>query len=330
MPVLLPINHTNYKLILSDVAAKLQLPYHAGDDFLHVLPPVGEGVFKVLTLFDELQVLLADFTFTVDVTTMRPKSEEKYFLLHFDDAIITNTAVMKVDDETLYKTNTRHSVARLTSSLFSNTEHLPAHLHIKSVKVLFNEKWLKKYMGLDAETDVIKRYLALKTESFDIELLDAEYLKLLDDLWVVKKDDPLQNVFLQNRVTLLIERFFSRLYNKANLLKGKFDLSSAVIQQLIVVEQELVSDFSKLPPTIEQFSKMAAMSTTKLKKSFKIMYGDSIYAYYQKLRLQKANELLASGDYTVKQTAFAVGYASLDNFTTAYKKTYNKKPVCKV
>ena len=142
----------------------------------------------------------------------------------------------------------------------------------------------------------------------------------------VQKDDPLQNIYLQNRVTLLIERFFTRLYGKTNLLEGKFDLSSDVINRLIKVEQMLVEDFSKLPPTIEQFSKLVSMSSTMLKKSFKTMYGDSIYSYYQKQRLQKANELLISGSYNVKQTAGAVGYNNVSNFTSAYKKSTKKHP----
>jgi AraC-like DNA-binding protein len=111
-----------------------------------------------------------------------------------------------------------------------------------------------------------------------------------------------------------------------NLLEGKFDLSSNVIKSLIKIEHLLVSDFTQIPPTIEEFSRMVSMSSTKLKKSFKSMYGDSIYAYYQKQRLQKANELLLSGQYNVKQAAEAIGYNNVSNFTLAYRKQFNKVP----
>ena len=56
------------------------------------------------------------------------------------------------------------------------------------------------------------------------------------------------------------------------------------------------------------------------------MYGDSIYAYYQKHRLKKANELLLSGQVNVKQAAEAVGFNNTSNFTLAYKKQYKKEP----
>jgi AraC-like DNA-binding protein len=324
--IVLNTNRTNYKDVLQDLAIWFDIPCRQ-DDFLVLQPPTGEGTFKAISLFDELQVLLVDAIFNETLVTVRERTEERYFILHFDDVIINNnTAVLTVGDESLQKTNTRHSVARLTSTLFVNTETLPAGLHIKSIKVLFNEKWLKKYMGMEPDDDVLQKYLSLKTESFDIETLDAEYLKLMDDLWNAKKDDPLQNIFLQNRVALLVERFFTRLYSKASLLKGEFDLSSEVIQKMITVQEVLSKDFSKLPPTIDAFSKMVSMSSTMLKKSFKTMYGDSIYSYYQKQRLQKANELLVSGKYNVKQTAEAVGFNNVSNFTLAFKKQYQKLP----
>jgi AraC-like DNA-binding protein len=312
--------------MLHDFSVQLKLPYKNGDDCLMYQPPVGEGFLKAISLFDELEVLLADVKFYDSVTTVRQRSSSRYFILHFDDVFIAATAKVKIDDETLQKTNTRHSQARLTSSLFENTEELPPGMHIKSVKVLFNEQWLKKYMRLDADDDVLKTYLSLKTENFDIEPLDGEYLKLMDELWMTDKNDPLQQLFLQNRVTLLVERFFTRLYEKINLLKGHFNLSTEVINRLITVEKTLVEDFSKMPPTIEQFSKMVLMSSTMLKKSFKTMYGDSIYSYYQKQRLHKANQLLLTGQYNIKQTATAVGYNNVSNFTSAYKKQFNKQP----
>jgi AraC-like DNA-binding protein len=304
----------------------LGIAYQQKDDFLIVTPPAGTGVFKSISLFDELQVLLVDATFSDALVTIRERSDKRYFILHFDDVLITGTVTAKVDDEILQKSNTRHAVARLTSNLFVNTEELPPHMHIKSIKILFNEKWLKKYMGMETDADVLKSYLSLKTESFDIEQLDGEYLALMDQLWNAPKNDPMQDMFLQNRVTLLIERFFTRLYRKMNLLQGKFDLSSAVIQSMVKVENLLISDFSKIPPTIEEFSRMFSMSSTRLKKNFKSIYGDSIYSYYQKQRLQKANELLLSGEYNIKQVAEAIGYNNVSNFTLAYKKLFHKVP----
>lgn len=319
------INHTNYKVLLSDLASALEIPFN-GDDYLLLTPPAGKGIIKVLSLFDELQVMLVDASFCEKLITARSQATERYFILHFDDVHITDTAKFKVDNEVLQKSNTRHAVARLTSNIFDNTEEIPANVYIKSVKILFTEHWLKKYLGLSSEAEVLQKYLALKTESFDIEKLDAEYLKLMDNLWSVHKMEPLHNIFLQNRVTMLMERFFTRLHDKINLLNGGFKLTNDEVERLIKVEQLLVHDFSGPPPTIDEFSRLASMSSTKLKKSFKSVYGNSIYAYYQKERMQKARQLLMSSKYNVKETAAAIGYHNSSNFIEAFKKQFNVSP----
>jgi len=189
------------------LAATTGMPYH-GEDFITLHPPAGEGVIKVINLAEELQVLLADVVFNSYFLAKRKPSDKRYYVLHFDDVLINDTATFTVDGEKLEKKQTRHSVARLTSNVFSNAEEVSAYSHIKSVKVFFSEAWLKKYLGLDDTVDGLQKYISLKTACFDGEPLDAEYLSLMDELWNAKKEDPLQNIFLQNRITLLIERFF--------------------------------------------------------------------------------------------------------------------------
>lgn len=301
------------------------IPYH-GEDFIAIKPPVGSGIIKILNIAKELQVLMADATFSQYLLAKRKRSEERYYILHFDDVYISDTATFSVDGETLQKTNTRHSVARLTSNAFSNAEEISANTPFKTIKILFSEAWLNKYLGLSADANGLQKYVSLKTASFDFEKLDSEYQRLLDELWNAEKQDTLQNVYLQNRITLLMERFFTRLSEKMMLLEGKFALNEDDVQRLMKVEKILVDDFSISPPTIDEFSKLVTMSSTKLKKNFKGMYGESIYAYYQKSRMQKAKELLMSGKYNVTETAHQVGYTNTSNFILAFKKQFNKLP----
>jgi len=323
--IVLSINHKDYRLLLQDLATITGLSYNGGD-FIKITAPTGSGTIKMLQLFNELNVLLVDAVFNEALIYKRPQSDNRYYVLHFEDLYISGTTQSMIDDELLLKTNTHHALVRLTSNIFSFSEELPPGLHIQSIKILFDEKWMMKYLGLSSDTSVLQKYLSLKTESFDIEPLDAGYRKLIQEIWSIPQNDPLQNIYLQNRITMLIERFFTRLHEKADLVGGIFNLTQDEMQRLMQVEQSLVNDFSEAPPTIEEFSKMVSMSSTKLKKSFKEMYGNSIYSYYQKLRMQKARELLLSGKYSLKQTAEAVGYINTANFITAFKKQYHVLP----
>jgi AraC-like DNA-binding protein len=323
--IVIEFNHNDNKTLLGNLATAMQVPYN-GEDCITILPPLGRGIIKILDIAEGLQVLLADACFTVHIVGKRRQSDKRFYILHFDDAFITDTARFSVDGEVLQKTQTRHSVARLTSNAFNNSEEISANTPFKTVKIIFSEAWLKKYLGLDAHESGLEKYISLKTASYDIEPLDTAYLGLMEELWKADKNDPLQNVFLQNRVTLLIERFFTRLTEKMKALEAPHSLNEDEVQRLIKAEQLLLHDFSVPAPTIDELARQLNMSSTRLKKNFKLMYGDSIYAYYQKMRMQYAKELLLSGRHNVNTTAQHAGYASTSNFILAFKKQFNQLP----
>ncbi len=320
------LDHTDNKSLLRKLAGAMGVAYH-GEDFVELQAPAGSGTIKVIDIADELQVLLADVVFFRHLIAKRQPSQKRFYILHFEDIDVNDTATFSVDGETLHKKNTRHSVVRLTSNVFYNTEEVTANTHVKAVKVFFSEAWLKKYLGLGDHVDGLQKYVSLKTACFDMEQLDAEYLKLMNELWGSKKSDPLQNIFLQNRVALLIERFFSRLSVKMNKMEGVAYISESDMQRLMKVEEVLVKKLSEPPPTIDQLSKLVNISATRLKKIFKEMYGSSINQYYQIMRLQKAKELLLSGQHSIKATATATGFSSTAAFTAAFQKQFARLPV---
>nr|WP_277349362.1 AraC family transcriptional regulator [Pseudoflavitalea sp. G-6-1-2] len=71
---------------------------------------------------------------------------------------------------------------------------------------------------------------------------------------------------------------------------------------------------------------MVSISESKLKKDFKVMYGSPIYEYYQKARMQAAQDKLLTGKFSVKEVAMELGYANLSNFTIAFKKAFGVLP----
>ena len=71
---------------------------------------------------------------------------------------------------------------------------------------------------------------------------------------------------------------------------------------------------------------MAMMSSTKLKKRFKEVYGMKLYEFYNYNRLQKARTMLESGEASVKEAALRIGFANLSNFSKAFKKEFGFLP----
>jgi AraC-like DNA-binding protein len=79
-------------------------------------------------------------------------------------------------------------------------------------------------------------------------------------------------------------------------------------------------------PAIGVLSRQLGLNQRKLKMGFKQLFGTPIFQYTQNLRLEKALQLLHTGEYSVREIADAVGYGYAKNFTTAFKKRYGMSP----
>ncbi len=62
------------------------------------------------------------------------------------------------------------------------------------------------------------------------------------------------------------------------------------------------------PPNIPQLARMIGLNRTKLKEGFRETLGFTIYEYILQRRMERAAEMLVSGEHGVAQVAYAVGY----------------------
>lgn len=80
------------------------------------------------------------------------------------------------------------------------------------------------------------------------------------------------------------------------------------------------------PPKIKTLAQQIGLSEVKLKTGFKKMYNTSIYAFLIDCRMKKAIELLTQQHYSVKETAYSVGYSTPNAFSHAFYKKYGLYP----
>lgn len=79
--------------------------------------------------------------------------------------------------------------------------------------------------------------------------------------------------------------------------------------------------------TLDELSKKFDISLTGMKTCFKALYGDSIFAYVRKFRMNKAATLLRTTDTSVAAIANEVGYDSPSKFSAAFREEMNMPPL---
>lgn len=103
----------------------------------------------------------------------------------------------------------------------------------------------------------------------------------------------------------------------------RFTLSARRRHQLREVRERLES--ATEIPTIEQLAHTAGMSIDTLQRQFRTAFGTTVFGYLQEHRLQRAYRALEAGS-PVSSAAYAAGYSSPANFSTAFKRRFGVSP----
>lgn len=293
------------------------------DQTLIIPPSFGQGFFKLVNLPFGLQSLIYNILLKDDLLFVREKNATEFYLLSFDQISKVNKGSIRINSETLTAEQLRNTAIYLTSFLYDVELSLQKDTTLTGIRILLPIQWMNEYLELGDKEDILEKYVSLKTAGVWYMPVDIELKELLDEILSTEKK-PL--LFTSNRMMRIVEKFFDWLYNQLQHLSPSNGISRADILAAQKVEAILTKDITALPPTIKEMAREIAMSESKLKKVFKTVYGMPPYEYFQKQRMQKAMTLLKSGEHSIKDVGYTLGYANLSNFTLAFKKVYGVLP----
>jgi AraC-like DNA-binding protein len=94
-----------------------------------------------------------------------------------------------------------------------------------------------------------------------------------------------------------------------------------VEQVIFLLKQDLAE-----PPSLEELGKKIGCSHFYLSRIFSAQTGQTITQYLRRLRMEKAAELLRSGEFNVTEAALEVGYASPSHFSQAFHEAFGCCP----
>lgn len=311
---------TSYLSILDQLA--LVFNTHLTERTLYLPQAFGQGYFKLIDLPYGLQSLVYNVQLKDDLYFLREKSSNEYYLLTFDQISKSNKGSIRINAEDLTEVQQRNAAIYLTSFLYDVELMLQKQTTLTGIRILLPLQWMQEYLQLDEKEDILERYVSLKTAGIWYMPVDVELKELLDAILFTESKPPL---FTTNRIMRIVEKFFDWLYNELQGISST-GISRADIMAVQKVEAILTRDITALPPTIKEFAREVAMSESKLKKIFKTVYGLPPYEYFQKQRMQKAMTLLQSGEHSIKDVGYTLGYSNLSNFTLAFKKAFGILP----
>jgi AraC-like DNA-binding protein len=298
-------------------------------DTLRLPERLGHGYLRVVDLPGGLEALLMDFTFKTDILVERDQTGRgnEYYVFCCDQAENIHKMFVTIDEDRTDRADSTFRSMYLMSFLSDLSQFTSAGTHVYSVRVILRAEWLGRYLHIDKLGDVLQRYLDLKAQSVHVKELDFESSAMLKDILdpTTPGEEMKESTYIQNRIMLLVEQFFSWMVAQMSVLKLHIRMTRDEIDTILGVEAQLVKDLS-CAPTIAQLAKNSALSPSKLKKQFKDVFGLPIYEHYQKARMTRARELLLEGGRSVKEVGMGLGYTNLSNFSLAFRKVFGVLP----
>ncbi len=317
-------DHHNLRQFLQDFAAELKTELKG--DFLQLPDWFGKGYLKIIILDKDIHALIVDFTLNTDFHLTRQVSDKPFYILriHESHGRRKENGKQKLNGEPAAETITR-GLAILYNNFNEVSLLTEKGTHIRGVSVSFPPEWLTEYLHVEDSHKLFQQYLALQSERQHQEPLNFEYRTILNEIFEFQ-GHTLSKIIEINRVRLLIEKFFFRTCNIMKRKELAVPINQSDIDKLYTAESLLISADLNKPLTITQLSKIVGMSPSNLKSKFKQLFQTSIYQYYQKHRLHKAMDMLATGKYSIKEVGTDLGFSNLSNFSIAFKKEFGMLP----
>jgi AraC-like DNA-binding protein len=321
--IALSFQSTDFHHVLQELASVMGTAVK--DDGIVIPETLGHGFVRAVTLPNGLNICLTDNQVNEDMRIQRMRIDRSFFVLGMDEVRIAQKLTYVTDKDSLTNYPPIFAGVYLNSTLLDNTVITSRNNHSRSVRVIFDTFWMMRYLGIRNDDEVLRKYISLKSRRFTLEPMDEGYRGLMNDIIDADPTNPLYATILENRVMMVIERFFSRL-SEMVLRHKSFHLNNDDVFLLMEVEKVMVDDFSRTPPSIDELSRRFSVGSSKLKRQFKQVYGLPIYEYYQKYRMEKAKDLLLTGEFTVKEVGYRLGYQNLSNFAQAFRKAFGVLP----
>jgi AraC-like DNA-binding protein len=311
---------TSFSAFLQELANALQVEMK--DNIMHLPDELGIGFLRAIQ-FKETDVLLYAFTLREDLVVKREKDEKEYYILIYDELKQPENFGIQIGPDVLPDNKSRTAAIYLTSFLYDVEYTLYKDVFVQGVRICLDKTWMQQYLHLPNIEDVLEKYISMKTENIWYKPVDPISRELLHEILNNNNESLL---YYQNRIMRMVEVFFNWLKNDSVYPSLRSTVSREDIEAAQTVEGILTDKAVAIPPTIKELSRKVAMSDSKLKKIFKMVYGSPIYEYFQKHRMQKARLMLLSGNYSIKDVGYTLGYSNLSNFTLAFKKEFGKLP----
>lgn len=313
------VSHPAFNFLIS-FGAQFGIPVQG--DTLVIPPSMGQGSIRKIELGPAFKLLIHQYTLNEELVLQRLPAEVPFdlisILFHNNELPISlTTPASRVQ---LSRTN--EFAVQIASADLESVVRFPANVPVNYTVVGLSSATFRQLLGNEPANQAIQSMLNGDSGVLLYEPMGSDVRQLLDQLTSARQTDDLSAFYYRIKVEELLYQVVSALLRRE--VHPHSPINRADSDQLFAVRAAVLTDLSQ-PPHLPKLALMAGMSQTKLKALFRQVFGDSIYAHFQKARMAEAARLLRQG-YSVSEVGYRLGFANLSHFSRVFASQHGVKP----
>ena len=294
------------------------------DDCLTIPESLGTGYVKKIDLGPDFRLVIHQYKLKEDFVIKRRASIERNDLISI--FFYNNEQLLDLvydADKPVKFSQKNESAIQLTTSDINSIIKFPANRETYFFVIGITAANLRSLLRLKNPNTLLKKIITANASFVYFESMNHEVVRDLKKISEIQVTTALSNFYYQIKVQELLYHLFDSLLKRGN--PPHHIINNADVEKLLTVRSLILEDLST-PPVLSLLSQKIGMSETKMKQLFKQTFGDTIYNYYQKIRMDEAAFLLKQAGYSVSEVGHQLGFSNLSHFSRVFEKRFGTTP----
>ena len=200
---------------------------------------------------------------------------------------------------------------------------IPARSRVIVLVVTITPDWLRKNIRDKNNSTLLKLLESDKPFAVyeEITFTMDQYLKKLHKLDL---EEMVSLIHLRSDVLSFLALFISAIEKRTDKTIAS-NINHLDLEKLFAVRHVLNTEYA-IHHEIKALAAKAGMSTRKLQKLFKDVFGITIYQFALKAKIEEAKRLIETKKFSISEVGYEIGYTNLSHFTAAFKKQVGMNP----
>ncbi|WP_121666531.1 helix-turn-helix domain-containing protein [Mesonia aquimarina] len=323
------ITSNNQEDVIKEIAHSLSTTYaqNCSECLVEIPSHTGKGFIKSinfeggLTMMDYQCIFFEDTQFIFKGSKNAPLKflfNLKSNLLHFLEGK-PNPQSLEGYQRAIITSDVNHSHA----FYFPKKDYINFN-SLEIERYLFKNKMSTELQNLSPELNKIFGDISTEKFFYHKGYYNLKIADLLHEIRKFEEEDFLKKIFLEGKAYQILGHHL-RLFQQDLRKNSISTLRSSEVENIKRIAQLIKSDLTNIK-TVNRYAQDAGLNVNKLQLGFQELYELTVNRYIQKVRLEKAQELLATTDCNISEIVDKIGLSSKSYFSKLFRENYQMSP----